>query len=72
MTSNKPYKRIFKLEWLSAINQTCRRLEPRVWIKHQDIAPRNLTVDEATGNIMLFDFNCSSHIGGPLCNGETV
>lgn len=34
-------------------------------IQHQDIAPRNLLVDEATDNIMLFDFNFSARIGAP-------
>lgn len=29
-------------------------------------------MNEATDNIMLFNFNLSAHIGGPLRNGKSV
>lgn len=72
MTSNKPCRRIFKLKWLLQLTKLVDDLNLRFGIEHQDIAPRNLTVDDATDNIMLFDFNSSSRIRGPLRNGETV
>lgn len=72
MTSNKPYRKIFKLKWLLQLTKLVDDLNLKFGIEHQDIAPRNLTVDETTDNIMLFDFNSSSRIGGPLRNGETV
>lgn len=72
MTSNKPHRRMFKLKWLLQLTKLVDDLNLRFGIEHQDIAPRNLIVDEATDNIMLFDFNSSSRIGGPLRNGKTV
>lgn len=68
----KPYRRTFKLKWLLQLTNLVNDLNLRFGIEHQDIAPRNLVVDEATDNIMLFDFNCSARIGGPLRNGESV
>lgn len=40
-------------------------------IQHQDIAPRNLLVDEATDKIMLFDFNFAARIGAPARSRAT-
>lgn len=71
-TRGKPYRRTFRLKWLLQLTNLVNDLNLRFGIEHQDIAPRNLVVDEATDNIMLFDFNCSARIGGPLRNGESV
>ncbi|KAJ8129783.1 hypothetical protein O1611_g3847 [Lasiodiplodia mahajangana] len=47
-------------------------LNLRYGIVHQDIAPRNLLVDESTDSIKLFDFNLASRIRGyPPQEGES-
>ncbi|KAI3391221.1 hypothetical protein diail_7752 [Diaporthe ilicicola] len=57
--------RVFKLKWLLQLMSLVDDLNYKYGIQHQDIAPRNLVVDEATDNIMLFDFNFSARIGAP-------
>lgn len=57
--------RTFKLKWLLQLMSLVDDLTYKYGIQHQDIAPRNLLVDEATDNIMLFDFNFSARIGVP-------
>lgn len=60
--------RTFKLKWLLQLMSLVDDLNYKYGIQHQDIAPRNLLVDEATDNIMLFDFNMSARIGAPTRN----
>lgn len=55
--------RTFKLKWCQQLMQVVDDLNLRYGIAHQDIVPRNLLVDEATDNIMLFDFNTAAQIG---------
>lgn len=57
--------RAFKLKWLLQLINLIDDLNYKYGIQHQDIAPRNLLVDQATDNIMLFDFNFSARIGAP-------
>ncbi|KAI0842938.1 kinase-like domain-containing protein [Hypoxylon sp. FL0890] len=58
--------RVFKLKWLQQLIQTVDDLNLRYGIAHQDVAPRNLLVDESTDSIMLFDFNFAARIKNPL------
>jgi serine/threonine protein kinase len=55
--------RPFKLKWCKQLMQLVDDLNLRYGIAHQDIVPRNLLVDEATDNVLLFDFNWSAQIG---------
>ncbi|SCO54283.1 unnamed protein product [Fusarium fujikuroi] len=48
--------RVFKLEWLQQLIKV---------MDDQDIAPRNLLVDESTDSIMLFDFNFAARMHCP-------
>ncbi|CAM1501708.1 Fc.00g036920.m01.CDS01 [Cosmosporella sp. VM-42] len=57
--------RDFKLEWLRQLIRAVDDLNLRYGIAHQDIAPRNLLVDESTDSIMLFDFNFAARIKHP-------
>ncbi|KAI7786625.1 hypothetical protein LA080_002735 [Diaporthe eres] len=59
-------RRVFKLKWLLQLTRLVDDLNYKYGMQHQAIAPRNLLVDEATENIMLFDFNFSARIGAPL------
>ncbi|KAI4870626.1 hypothetical protein F4820DRAFT_442913 [Hypoxylon rubiginosum] len=54
--------RVFKLRWLRQLIQVVDDLNLRYGIAHQDIAPRNLLVDESIDSIMLFDFNFAARI----------
>ncbi|KAM0233809.1 hypothetical protein ACHAP5_010287 [Fusarium lateritium] len=60
--------RIFKLKWLQQIIQVVDDLNLRYGIAHQDIAPRNLLVDESTDSVMLFDFNFAARINYPTAD----
>ncbi|KAI1142884.1 hypothetical protein F5Y05DRAFT_408333 [Hypoxylon sp. FL0543] len=60
--------RLFKLKWLRQLTQAVDDLNLRYGISHQDVAPRNLLVDESTDSIMLFDFNFAARIRNPLQN----
>ena len=51
------HSRVFKLAWLRQLTQVVDDLNLRYGIAHQDIAPRNLLVDESTNRIMVCDFN---------------
>lgn len=64
-------RRLFKLKWLLQLTRLVDHLNYKYGIQHQDIATRNLLVDEATENIMLFDFNFSARIGSSLRNMGT-
>jgi serine/threonine protein kinase len=61
LEKNKP--RVFKLEWLKQLIEVVDLLNLRHGIMHQDIAPRNLLVDDSTNCIKLFDFNYAARIG---------
>lgn len=56
-------KHTFKLKHLRQLINVIDELNYTHGIAHQDVAPRNLLLDEATDNIMLFDFNFSSRPG---------
>ncbi|KAK0732509.1 hypothetical protein B0T21DRAFT_443486 [Apiosordaria backusii] len=63
--------RVFKLEWLRQLIKAVDELNLQYGIAHQDIAPRNLAVDESTDSVMLFDFNFAARINySPLENGN--
>ncbi|KAG8406396.1 hypothetical protein J3458_021229 [Metarhizium acridum] len=55
--------RTFKLKWLHRLINVIDELNLNFGIAHQDIAPRNLLIHEATDALMLFDFNFSARIG---------
>jgi serine/threonine protein kinase len=57
--------RVFKLKWLRQLIQVVDDLNLKYSIAHQDIAPRNLLVDESTDSVMLFDFNFAARINCP-------
>ncbi|SCV47181.1 uncharacterized protein FFB14_09669 [Fusarium fujikuroi] len=57
--------RTFKLKWLTQLIAVIDELNLNLGIAHQDIAPRNLLVDEAADSIIIFDFNFSVRIGEP-------
>ncbi|KAI0872871.1 hypothetical protein GGS24DRAFT_465729 [Hypoxylon argillaceum] len=57
--------RVFKLAWLQQLIKVVDELNLRYGIVHQDIAPRNLVVDEPTDSIMLFDFNFAARSSPP-------
>ena len=50
-------KRPFRFEWLKQLTQLVDFLNLELGIMHQDIAPRNLLVDQETDNLLLFDFD---------------
>ena len=58
--------RVFKLEWLQQLIKVVDDLNLQYGIMHQDIAPRNLLVDESIDSIMLFDFNFAACMHCPL------
>lgn len=62
--------RDFRLEWLRQLIKVVDDLNLRYGIAHQDIAPRNLLVNESTDSVMLFDFNFSARINN-LSPGES-
>ncbi|KAI1864980.1 uncharacterized protein JN550_008526 [Neoarthrinium moseri] len=64
--------RVFRLEWLQQLIRVVDELNLRYGIAHQDIAPRNLVVDESTDSIMLFDFNFAARIHRPSPGEEWV
>ncbi|KKF96577.1 CBL-interacting protein kinase 5 [Ceratocystis platani] len=57
--------RAFKLEWLQQLIKVVDDLDLEYGITHQDIAPRNLLIDESTDSIMLFDFNFAARMDCP-------
>ncbi|KAK4032282.1 hypothetical protein C8A01DRAFT_50889 [Parachaetomium inaequale] len=71
--------RPFKLKWCKQLMQLVDDLNLRYGIAHQDIVPRNLLVEEATDNLLLFDFDWSAQIGHnrgysfvPYCTANIV
>lgn len=63
---------VFKLKWLQQLIQAVDDLNLRYGIAHQDIAPRNLLVDESTDSVMLFDFNFAARIKNSTQNEGEV
>ncbi|KAF5551129.1 kinase [Fusarium phyllophilum] len=57
--------RVFKLKWLQQLIRVVDDLNLEYGIAHQDIAPRNLLIDEPKDSIMLFDFNFAARISCP-------
>ncbi|KAI8677495.1 EKC/KEOPS complex subunit BUD32 [Fusarium sp. Ph1] len=57
--------RVFRLKWLQQLIQVVDDLNLRYSISHQDVAPRNIVVDEPTDSIMLLDFNFAARIDHP-------
>ncbi|KAJ5740754.1 hypothetical protein N7493_000626 [Penicillium malachiteum] len=47
----------FRFEWLRQLTQVVDYLNVELGIMHQDIAPRNLLIDDETDKILLFDFD---------------
>ncbi|KAJ0119689.1 protein kinase-like domain protein [Diaporthe amygdali] len=58
--------RVFKLSYLKQLTRVIDDLNLKYGISHQDVAPRNILLDEAHGNLVIFDFNFATRIGcGP-------
>ncbi|KAI6778045.1 uncharacterized protein J7T54_007653 [Emericellopsis cladophorae] len=57
--------RVFRLKWLQQLIKVVDDLNLEYGIAHQDIAPRNLLVDEPTDSVRLFDFNFAARINYP-------
>ncbi|KAH7167919.1 hypothetical protein DER46DRAFT_625606 [Fusarium sp. MPI-SDFR-AT-0072] len=57
--------RVFKLKWLQQLIKVVDDLNLEYGIAHQEIAPRNLLIDEPKDSIMLFDFNFATRINCP-------
>lgn len=55
--------RVFKLKWLHQLTDVLDELNLNLGVAHQDVAPRNILIDESTDMLMLFDFNFSARIG---------
>lgn len=55
--------RVFKLKWLLQLINVIDELNLNLGIAHQDVAPRNLVIDETTDSLRIFDFNFSCRIG---------
>ncbi|KAM5370882.1 hypothetical protein ACJZ2D_008315 [Fusarium nematophilum] len=55
--------RLFKLKWLHQLTGVIDELNLNLGIAHQDVAPRNLLIDETSDSLMIFDFNFSARIG---------
>lgn len=55
--------RVFKLKWLHQLTAVVDELNLNFGIAHQDVAPRNLLINEQTDSLMIFDFDYSSRIG---------
>ncbi|KAK2601229.1 hypothetical protein N8I77_010693 [Diaporthe amygdali] len=64
-TIEENMSRIFKLKWLKQLLCAVDDLNLKYGIQHQDIAPRNLLVDEEADKLLVFDFNFASRIGYP-------
>lgn len=57
--------RTFKLKWLYQLISAIDELNLNLGIAHQDVALRNLLVDEDADSLLLFDFNFAARIGEP-------
>lgn len=62
-TQNPDYMFLFKLKWLKQLINTIDDLNYKYGIAHQDLAPQNLIIHQATDKILLLDFNLSARIG---------
>lgn len=62
-TLSESRSRPFKIKYLQQLIHVVDELNLKLGIAHQDVAPRNLVIDEATDNLMLFDFNFSARVG---------
>ncbi|CAH0052105.1 unnamed protein product [Clonostachys solani] len=55
--------RCFKLKWLHQLLAVVDELNLKFGVAHQDVAPRNIVIDESSDSLMIFDFNFSARIG---------
>lgn len=55
--------RAFKLKWLRQLTNVVDELNLHLGIAHQDVAARNLLIEESTDSIMRFDFDFSARVG---------
>ncbi|CAJ0547464.1 Ff.00g042180.m01.CDS01 [Fusarium sp. VM40] len=62
-TLDENKSRIFKLKWLHQLIAVIDELNLNLGIAHQDVALRNLVIDDLTDSLMIFDFNFSARIG---------
>ncbi|KAL4910850.1 hypothetical protein BDW74DRAFT_172311 [Aspergillus multicolor] len=53
-------RKLFRLEWLHQLLDVVDFLNLELGVMHQDIAPRNLLVDDKTNKLILFDFDCAA------------
>lgn len=58
-------RRTFKLKWLHQLINVVDELNLNLGVAHQDVAPRNLLINDVTDSLMIFDFNFSARIGQP-------
>lgn len=61
-TLDENKSRIFKLKWLQQLVGVIDLLNLTYGISHQDVAPRNILIDEEKDNLLIFDFTCSARI----------
>ncbi|KID86612.1 Protein kinase-like domain protein [Metarhizium guizhouense ARSEF 977] len=54
--------RVFRLKWLQQLTNLADDLNLCFGISHEDIAPRNLVINDSTDCMMLFDFNFAARI----------
>ncbi|UZP37815.1 hypothetical protein NXS19_005631 [Fusarium pseudograminearum] len=62
-TLDENRSRVFKLKWLLQLIAIIDELNLNLGIAHQDVALRNLLIDDPTDSLMIFDFNFSARIG---------
>lgn len=55
--------RIFKMKWLHQLTGVVDVLNLHLGVAHQDVAPRNILIEESTDTLMLFDFDFAARIG---------
>lgn len=65
-TLDENRSRCFQLRWLKQLTKVVDYLNNERGIIHQDVAPRNLLIDE-NDNLRLFDFDRSARIDQPGC-----
>ncbi|EFR02200.1 serine/threonine protein kinase [Nannizzia gypsea CBS 118893] len=58
------YRGTFYFRWLKQLTDDVDDLNLRYGIMHQDLAPRNILIDPATQDLLVFDFDRSGQIGG--------
>ncbi|SPJ82325.1 uncharacterized protein FTOL_09730 [Fusarium torulosum] len=62
-TLDENKSRVFKLKWLLQLITVIDELNLNLGIAHQDVALRNLLINDLTDSLMIFDFNFSARIG---------